>query len=99
MGQPVFESCINPQVSSKWVRYQVMKARISRFFKTDANLRHVEHYAKHCSIGDWFVLSARREHQQEALLHLPGQADRDSDPGRLFSSYKKMVKVKVKARL
>ena len=33
-----------------------MKARISRYFKTDANLRHVEHYAKHCSIGDWFVL-------------------------------------------
>ena len=48
-------SC-DPQVSSKWVRYQVMKARISRYFKTDANLRHVEHYAKHCSIGDWFVL-------------------------------------------
>ena len=59
MGHPVKKICINlscPQVSSKWVRYQVMKARISRYFKTDANLRHVEHYAKHCSIGDWFVL-------------------------------------------
>ena len=28
------------------MRYHVMKARISRYFKTDANLRHVEHYAK-----------------------------------------------------
>ncbi len=44
------------QLSSKAVRYHVMRARISRYFKKDSNMRHVEHYAKNCSIGDWFVL-------------------------------------------
>lgn len=44
------------QLSSKWCRYHIMRFRINRYFKTNANMRHVEHYVKHCSIGDWFVL-------------------------------------------
>ena len=32
-----------------------------RYFKTDANMLHVKHYVKNCSIGDWFVLYQVRE--------------------------------------
>lgn len=44
------------QLSSRRFRYNVMKVRIHRYFKSNLNMRHVEHYAKNCSIGDWFVL-------------------------------------------
>ena len=44
------------QLSSRKFRYHMMRMKMSRYFKTDANMRHVEHYAEHCSIGDWFVL-------------------------------------------
>ncbi len=44
------------QLSRRWFRYQVMRARIGRYFKTDAAMRHVEHYTKRAPIGDWFVL-------------------------------------------
>ena len=44
------------QLSSRTFRYHMMRMKMSRYFKTDANMRHVQHYAKHCSIGDWFVL-------------------------------------------
>ena len=41
---------------SRHFRYLIMKVRISRYFKSDENMKHVRHYTKHCSIGDWFVL-------------------------------------------
>ena len=44
-------------MSSTHIRYQIMRIRIHRYFKTNSNMRHVEHYMKHCSIGDWFVLN------------------------------------------
>lgn len=44
------------QISSNRFRYHMMRIRISRYFKTDNNMRHIKHYIQRCSIGDWFVL-------------------------------------------
>ncbi|TRY78246.1 hypothetical protein TCAL_06746 [Tigriopus californicus] len=44
------------QISSNRFRYHMMRIRISRYFKTDNNMRHIKHYVERCSIGDWFVL-------------------------------------------
>eukprot|EP00095_Tigriopus_kingsejongensis_P003608 maker-scaffold49_size462716-snap-gene-0.5 protein:Tk03608 transcript:maker-scaffold49_size462716-snap-gene-0.5-mRNA-1 annotation:"innexin inx2" len=49
----VYRCC---QISSSGFRYYIMRLRISRYFKTDNNMRHIKHYIKHCSRGDWFVL-------------------------------------------
>ena len=32
------------QIASRRFRYYVMRVRISRYFKSDKNLKHVEHY-------------------------------------------------------
>ena len=37
-------------------RYLLIKWKIRRYFKKDENDRHIHHYIKHCSQGDWLVL-------------------------------------------
>ena len=39
-----------------FVRYQLIKWKIRRYFKKSENDRHIEHYIEHCSLGDWLVL-------------------------------------------
>jgi len=43
-------------VSSWKLRYRLLKWKIRRYFKKNENDRHIEHYVKHCSLGDWLVL-------------------------------------------
>ncbi|XP_071747044.1 innexin inx2 isoform X3 [Lepeophtheirus salmonis] len=44
------------QVTSSSVRFHTMRYKMHRYFRRNANIRHIEHYIKHCSFGDWFVL-------------------------------------------
>ena len=44
------------QMLSSKVRYFLMFAKMSRFFKNNAHVKHIHHYIDNCSIGDWFVL-------------------------------------------
>ena len=37
-------------------RFYLMKVKMHRYFKTNPNTLHIEHYILNCSIGDWFVL-------------------------------------------
>lgn len=44
------------QCSSRRLRYFIIKIHTHRYFHTHGHTRHVEHYIKKCSFGDWFVL-------------------------------------------
>jgi len=48
--------CRGGQLFSARIRYQMMRMKMHRYFKHNANIRHIKHYIYHCSIGDWFVL-------------------------------------------
>ena len=37
-------------------RYYIMKARISRYFRSDKACFSVKSYVTTCSVGNWFVL-------------------------------------------
>jgi len=39
-----------------YFRYLLIKWKVRRYFKKDENDRHIYHYIKHCSQGDWLVL-------------------------------------------
>ena len=38
------------------LRFHLMRVKMHRYFKTNENISHIEHYIMHCSVGDWFVL-------------------------------------------
>ena len=44
------------QCSSRRLRYFIIKIHTHRYFHPHGHTRHVEHYIKKCSFGDWFVL-------------------------------------------
>lgn len=44
------------QVSSSRLRYFIIKMHIHRYFHAHGHMKHVEHYIRKCSYGDWFVL-------------------------------------------
>ena len=44
------------QCSSSQLRYFIIRMHIHRYFHAHGHMRHVEHYIKKCSYGDWFVL-------------------------------------------
>ena len=44
------------QLTSAKVRYFLIKVKMDRYFRNNAHIRHIQHYIKNCSIGDWFVL-------------------------------------------
>jgi hypothetical protein len=44
------------QLVSSRVRYFLMHVKMKRQFKNNAHVKHIQHYIRHCSIGDWFVL-------------------------------------------
>lgn len=44
------------QLLSAKIRYFLMRLKMQRYFKNNAHVKHIQHYVRHCSIGDWFVL-------------------------------------------
>ena len=44
------------QLTSAKVRFFLIKVKMDRYFRNNAHIKHICHYIKNCSIGDWFVL-------------------------------------------
>lgn len=44
------------QLSSARIRFFLMRMKMHRYFRKNAHMKHIQHYIRHCSIGDWFVL-------------------------------------------
>ena len=44
------------QINSTRLRFYLLKIRMNRYFKRNANMDKVRTYIEKCSRGDWFVL-------------------------------------------
>ncbi len=56
MVATLFSIFRSSQLLSSGVRTFLMYTKMRRFYKNNAHVKHIRHYVKHCSIGDWFVL-------------------------------------------
>ncbi len=75
------------QVASAKMRYFLIKIKMWRYFQKNSHIKHIQHYIKHCSIGDWFVLyqmsknlNGRYFAEFLALLAMTVDPDPDQEP-------------------
>ena len=82
------------QIYSTRLRFYLLKIRMNRYFKRNANMDKVRNYICQCSRGDWFVLyqlskNLNRPFFMEFLVTLAGTLDPKS-PAKDGKVYKKL---------